>query len=377
MKHPRTKPRINKKSPPVKHCPVTIRFSPMTKREKTATASPMPNPAILAVRYKAFVLQKYKQAYIDSPDRDAFIEAVKAPLMDFLLDVVTDPYQREINSIWRQGFHLKKKLADTLQQLEKVRHYYYQQQWFGMQYNQPYEPVDDFVEVTEPKTIIRFLIRCGVANYFHNVIMQLEQARKRGGLHEREELSILRKVAENTPLPSLENRNQIGFKWVGDCREKRINSLYINLLNRGYLHKQTSPEQFAIIFSETPVEKPVVWLKTLVQLLYLTDRLLDTELLLMPEDLETMRKKKKHLLVLKNRNQLDEKQNAELKQIQHRISVWQYERMQACFLDKQGKELSGKKLKHTRNDLDNKNVIPKTANEIESIITKLLSITRP
>lgn len=296
----------------------------------------IPYPHNWFAAYRNYMLRLYEQPYLRSDDRDAFLSSLKATLYSFLIPITEDPYQTEIIQMWRNASHLNQPFDKTLLQIEKCRKDYRQQQWFGIEYSQPYVPVADFVERSKPREITKFLIKSEAFIYFLRVVVALEAARKRGGLHEREERAILLRAKNGENIVSSTTGTQTGFSWSGSKEKEQITALYVKLLQNGFIHKQTSPEQFSQLFSGSDIENPVIWMKSTKHLLFLIDTLIKQNLLSIPRDLEKKRHRSEELQVERNRGKISKEKDDELRSLLHEINHWLYPLIVACFKNKEG-----------------------------------------
>jgi len=320
------------------------------------------NHQALQARFTRMIFHKREAKYLNARDRDQFLNVMKVPLLNYLQAVVRDSYFGELIQIYALGQQLDEPDSDLLPKAEKCREKWAMQDFAGTEYNQPYIPVHKDVHKEHPRYITKFIAQCGTAHHFLKLIIALEKARKRGGLHEREELKILSEAKKNEELPVTGLESETGFTWVGLSTKLRIDSLYQRLRKEGYIDRQTSSEQFHKIFSGEPVIHPVVWLKTNKLLLYFTDRLIDKQLVKLPTEVEDF---------------LQRKQGAEASDkadgLKHVSSSWQYARIAACFISKT-KRYTATGLKHQRNDIDNKTGAPPGSATIKRIVDEIASL---
>lgn len=321
-------------------------------------------------RYKAIIFLKMEKLYLESKHRDRFLSVMKIPLNNFLLEVVNDPYMSEVNEIFLVGSTLNRKIKDLLTEAEKCRSKWLDQFYYGVN-------VNEFVLKNNRVDIYKFMVKVTVASFFLQVINNLETARSRGGLREREELSIIRKAKEENNTEQVRTIKEVGFEWREENASKQIEALYNKLLKRGYIDRQTSSEQFNQLFNSQPVEFPVMWLKTSFLFMYLIEELLNQKLIEMPDGLEPKRERCKELLIKINRRTITEEENAEYKSYLHEVSRWQYERMAACFVNKTVKPYNSDTLKSTRNKLINQqDGIPAGGGELKIMIADIAAIKK-
>lgn len=338
--------------------------------------SSLPNPGEWAVRFRNLIYFRFEQSYLLSHNRDAFLEVAKTDLVDELLPITLDKYLTEITRIWRRGFSYRIPLVKTMQQIETVRQKYYELHTASFDYKEMFdvEDVNAFVVEEDPREIIKFLIAKGVYNYFFNVVQALEIARKRGGLREREEMAILLKAKNGEKINAESSQTEIGFKWNGIKAARRLETLYERLRQKGFINKYTSQEDFNTLFSDLPVDNRVMWLKTSKQLLLFIETLLDKELIFIPSALAKKRNRSRELFVKKTRGKTTKTEENELRGLLHEVNHWLYPLIGACFKNKKGIPFTSNSLKHTRNDIFNKQKYPKAASEFENMAVEIMTI---
>lgn len=317
----------------------------------------------LYLRFRRIILFRRESAYLNARDRDQFLKVMKVPLGQFLNYAKDDCYLYELIQIFSVGEQLQEPESELVKKAEKCREKWWSQEREGTLFSQPYIPVDELVHNTNPRLIVKFIVRFKTAVFFLSLLLRLEKARKRGGLREREEMKILSEANTFDITPVANFIPEVGFKWVGVAAKLRITLLCKLLRDGGFIDRETSFKQVEMIFSGEPVSERVVWLKSTKLLLYFTDRLMDNYLVKVPDEMEDY--------LLRNRGK-EVAQKAD--GLKHIVSSWQYARIGACFVSNMKKPLSADKLKHQRNDLDNKMREPIGAELIKKIVKDIIAI---
>src|SRR5574337_986084 len=324
------------------------------------------------------IYKRYAPRYLASGDRDRFIKTAFIDLSNKIARVEADSYLYSIVHIWMQGVEYQVPLSDTLKLLAKTQQKYYDIHTasFDAKEMLRLEEVDDFVEFEELKYIVAFILHIETYEYFRNVLKALHTARKRGGLRDLEEQKILRKAELREPMEVVESNAVVGFKWHGDKEknDKRIEALYNWLIQKNYIGK-VELETFRILFSDKPVDKRVTWLKNSRQLLLFLDALIDKEFIFLPSLLAEKRKRAHEIDVSKSRGKTGKKESEELQKLRREINLWLFTRSGACFQNKKGVPYDAKILRHTYNDMHNKQKYsPKAAVEFENLAVELMKI---
>lgn len=317
----------------------------------------------LYLRFRRIILLKMETAYLNARNRDQFIKVMQFPLGQFLNCAKDDCYLSELIEIFSVGEQLHEPESLLLIKAEKCREKWWSQEREGTLFSQPYIPVDELVHKTNPRHVVKFIVRFKTAVFFLSLLLRLEKARKRGGLREREEMKILSEANTSDIAPVTSFIPEIGFKWVGVASNLRITLLCKLLRDGGFIDRETSFKQVEKIFSGEPVTERVIWLKSTKLLLYFTDRLMDNYLVKVPDEMEDY--------LLRNR---DKEATQKADGLKHIVSSWQYARIGACFFSNKKNPITADKLKHQRNDLDNKMREPIGGELVKKIVKDILAI---
>lgn len=305
--------------------------------------------------YIAFHEPRYLK-FKANKSRKGYLAHFKKQLIVFLLTVQEDPYLHEITQLNNDGFYKLEPFEKTLTRIEKCRVEFRDQQWFGIEYRQPYVEVNDMVEKEGETEIVRFLAQCFAAEFFLRAITELEKAIDRDGIGQQEELALIRRLKEGKPLRSEPKGIKESFRWAGRGYKQKADALFNRLYKRGFLNKETTSEQFVAIFSGQPVEKPVRWEGQASQLVFVLECLALSKQLEMPIDA------------------YDLTQDGGIKIADEQAyGSWLYSRIEGCFLDSDGNPFSGKRLKHVKSALRNKSKTgkPQRGDELEIIVKEV------
>ncbi len=328
-------------------------------------------------RYLDRFAKKYSLLYQQSPNRDGFLDTFELRLSAFYSPAMDDAYQSELVETYIAGLHLRQPSSVLMPQLLACQKKWYGYHYMRTEYNQNYPHVDLFVLESKLLRICKRIIRILICRVFLKIINELKKARARGGLREREEMAILRRM-EQGQVPTAANTipPERGFRWKSPFAEKRIQTLHEQLINARYIHSDTKAEHFAEIFSGDLVVNPTVWIATSTALLFLVQEMIAQEMITLPEDIEQKYKRKKVLERLR-----DEKSpnadNAELQAIKQELGAWLYARITACFLDKAVSKFTNKRLKFANNQLHNRKTseTPSAGRGLVKILNRVSKVT--
>jgi hypothetical protein len=310
----------------------------------------LPPMTALQRKFIARIRAQLVPLYKSSSDRDHFILVFQNEITDYINTISEDAYLSALVREYALQSALKSAQALLLQRLEKVREHWQNQQIAGLEFGQPYIPVTDFVNDPRPLAMIKFLVKAHTAFYFGDLLHDLETARKRGGLREREETVILARIG-HTPQPR-EVVTETGFK--SKLTPAQLEPFFSRLKKRRYLHAQTSFAQFSRLFEGSSIQEPVHWTGSATQLLFVVDILIETGLVDFPP--------------------APEGNEQQLIQWRKEMSGEQYRLICLCFCDRHGKKYTPNTLKHTRNQLSNKSEsgIPARGEELRMLIQELV-----
>lgn len=315
------------------------------------------NRMVRLFRHK--LLMKYEPGYLKQSDRKTYLNHFKQQILTFLAVVSDDEYQKQIITLNNEGYYTDEPLPKTLQKIEKRRQHWRNQQWGGIEYSQPYIPVDDLVEEEGERAVIRFLAQCYAAESFLKLIVELQKAIERNGLGQQEELALIRRAKEGKALRETAKPMKESFRWIGKGSNQKAGALFHRLHKRGFIDKETTSEQFIAIFSGKPVEKPVRWTGSASQLFFLIEHLaLSAQLEMPPASYKT---------TAEGRNEITDEQA---------YASWLYLHIENCFLDEDHNPYNGKRMKHVKSALRNKSKSkkPERGQELEKIITDAIAV---
>ncbi len=317
----------------------------------------MPNTyrGTLIERYLVRYTKKHALHYEQSPYRDSFLETFESSIGDFYYPAIADPYQSELVDLFKIALHFKQSSSELYSKIMACRKKWYEQYYMGTEYGQDYIELDEFILVTNYPKIFKNILRLVVSNYYLNTIAELKTARLRGGLRDREEMAILRRMQNGNAKSNTTNTYpERGFRWKSPYAQTRIKILHERLVSGRYIHSDTKVEQFVQIFSGDPVEHPTVWIKSTTALVFLFQEMIQQEMLTLPEHIEAKSNERRRIENLQKKVNDPTKNMQELKALKQEISHWLYLTIAACFISKDFKKITGSKLKHASNQLNNR-----------------------
>lgn len=336
-------------------------------RDQTA----VPDLALWKERFRKKMFYRNVPNYLASKERDEYLSCKLEWIDERLAFIDSDLYKLELIQVWQHARHDRVPQNRLLGQIEKCRISYAEVQEGGRRYPWLGAPiVDDFVFISEPRRIIKFLIVQELLRYYKEVLELLQKNRRTGGLRNKTEAKILGQVERGEQLNKTEHTAQNGFRWLGAKVNERIELLYSYLIKK-HIHPSTSLEQLRIVFSDQPVDQHVIWISNVPKLLLLIEALIDKEFLVIPPELVRKRKRIKELAASRNRGQLNDEQGKEYTAALHEVNSWLYARIKACFLNKKGQQFTA--LKHARSDVFNKQKYLAVVDEFDRLTAKIAS----
>jgi hypothetical protein len=134
----------------------------------------------LHVRYCQWIFHKLELSYLNAVNRDQFLRVVKVPLSNFLAGATEDCYFRELIEVYALGHQFRESEEELLRKAEKCREKWAMQDYAGTEFGQPYIPVDELVHNKHSRYITKFIVQVWTGQFFIQIIIRLEKARKRG-----------------------------------------------------------------------------------------------------------------------------------------------------------------------------------------------------
>lgn len=271
--------------------------------------------------------------YLDiARDKQYFIQQQITKARALHLTIQGDPYQSRIVEIIQEGMNLRQSLDQMMPRILKEREHWHNQQYYGIEYNQDYYPVADFVEEKNEIEITRFITRYAIYMKLYAEVLEpeLKKLQEHAGEQPRE-FTDEQRTKERQAVADM-GKQVAGyphtFKWIGKQPKEQIKKLYTSLNDAGLIGKETTAQAFAALFAGDQLKERIRWTGTNSLLLYLFTKLAEDGYIHVPGELD------EHLGA-------EEKTRAQRQQ----FSAWLYRHLIYCFTDAARKSYTNANLK--------------------------------
>ena len=314
-------------------------------------------PLDLDTYFDAFLARYFKwQKYLFDKDfqiaqnKEAFINSNIVRFRKQYIFYIADKYLNDMVTIFHEKLNLKRPKQEMVDAIQLKRKYWENQRYYGMEYQQPYEPVCDFVLENRDEKVVKKLVKYAGIVLFKAVVLDAELKKLKPS------------PLENIVDKGIKVKKIIqSFKWKGKKNpEDQLAALYKWLIAQEFiLKKETSLNIFKDVFRGVEIEQAIIWHGELGELTYLLDELAK-HFLVLPKDIETIIKSKEPSIA--NRKA---------------VSNWLNPKLISCFLDNKGIPFEKEKIKSAKNFYQNKKAgikKPGKGQEIDKLIRDLVKI---